>query len=204
MRNVAPSRSLVRRANQVKTLALLVGAVGIFVTAIGVFLAAIPLVYRHLSVLWSLRRSIYNLALVVGDRAADRGARAGDSRLHLEDRQRPRHDHRALSGAVSRRPLRADPQRQQAADRLRRCRAGRSAGDAGLSHPRQRRAISPTRAPTGCASSRTARPSPPGSTRRAKRLPTSARCANSSKSITSSTRRSTASSSSSRTSRAFA
>ncbi len=44
MRNVAPSNSLVRRANQVKTLALLIGAIGVFVTAIGVLLSVIPLV----------------------------------------------------------------------------------------------------------------------------------------------------------------
>src|SRR5690606_5149399 len=44
MQNVAPSNSLVRRANQVKTIALLVAAVGIFVTAVGILLSVIPLV----------------------------------------------------------------------------------------------------------------------------------------------------------------
>lgn len=44
MRNVAPSRSLVRRANQWKSLAFLVGAVGAFLTAVGVLLSVVPLV----------------------------------------------------------------------------------------------------------------------------------------------------------------
>ncbi len=65
MRNEAPSRSLVRRANQVKTLALLVGAVGVFVTAVGVFLAAIPLDYPTSSS-YGLYLFAYNLALLVG------------------------------------------------------------------------------------------------------------------------------------------
>ncbi len=65
MRNVAPSRSLVRRANQVKTLALLVLAVGVFVTAVGVFLSAVPLVYYELSI-YPLYTFVSSLALVVG------------------------------------------------------------------------------------------------------------------------------------------
>jgi hypothetical protein len=44
MRNVAPSRSLVRRANQVKTLAFVVGAAGIFALAVGILFNAVPLV----------------------------------------------------------------------------------------------------------------------------------------------------------------
>ncbi len=65
MRNEAPSRSLVRRANQVKTLALLLGAVGIFVTALGVFLAAIPLDYPT-SPTYGGYQLLYGLALLVG------------------------------------------------------------------------------------------------------------------------------------------
>ncbi len=65
MRNEAPSRSLVRRANQVKTLALLVGAVGIFVTAVGVVLAAIPFVYPA-SPSYGIYALIRDLALIVG------------------------------------------------------------------------------------------------------------------------------------------
>lgn len=44
MRNVAPSRSLVRRANQVKTLAFVVAAAGVFALALGIFLNVVPLV----------------------------------------------------------------------------------------------------------------------------------------------------------------
>lgn len=65
MRNVAPSRSLVRRANQVKTLALLVGAGGIFALAVGIFLAAIPL-YGPASPSYGMYVLVYNLLLVVG------------------------------------------------------------------------------------------------------------------------------------------
>jgi len=65
MRNEAPSRSLVRRANQVKTLALLIAAVGVFVTAVGALLAAIPFDYVG-SPTYSLYAFVYNLALVVG------------------------------------------------------------------------------------------------------------------------------------------
>ncbi len=65
MRNEAPSRSLVRRANQVKTLALLVGAIGVFVTAIGVLGAALPLVYVT-DPSYNAYVFGYNLALVVG------------------------------------------------------------------------------------------------------------------------------------------
>lgn len=65
MRNVAPSRSLVRRANQVKTLALLVAAVGVFVLAVGIFLAAIPLDYKT-SPSYGLYVLVYTLALALG------------------------------------------------------------------------------------------------------------------------------------------
>ncbi len=65
MRNEAPSRSLVRRANQVKTLALLVGAVGVFVTAVGVFLSAIPLIYPA-DPAYGAYVLFYNFALLVG------------------------------------------------------------------------------------------------------------------------------------------
>src|SRR5579871_91203 len=65
MRNEAPSRSLVRRANQVKTLALLVGAVGVFVTAVGILGAALPLVYTT-DPSYGAYVFGYNLALVVG------------------------------------------------------------------------------------------------------------------------------------------
>lgn len=65
MRNVAPSRSLVRRANQVKTLALVVGAGGVFAGAVGIFLAGIPLIYPA-SPSYGLYVFLYNLALVVG------------------------------------------------------------------------------------------------------------------------------------------
>ena len=65
MRNEAPSRSLVRRANQVKTLALLLGAVGVFVTALGVLGAAVPLVYTT-DPSYGLYVFAYNLGLVVG------------------------------------------------------------------------------------------------------------------------------------------
>lgn len=44
MRNVAPTRSLDRRANQWKSFAFLVGTLGAFVTAIGILMNAIPLV----------------------------------------------------------------------------------------------------------------------------------------------------------------
>jgi len=44
MRNVAPSRSLVRRANQVKTLAFVIGAAGIFAFALGILFNVVPLV----------------------------------------------------------------------------------------------------------------------------------------------------------------
>lgn len=44
MRNVAPSRSLVRRANQAKTLAFVLGAAGVFALALGLFFSAVPLV----------------------------------------------------------------------------------------------------------------------------------------------------------------
>lgn len=44
MRNVAPSRSLVRRANQWKTIGVLVVAFGAFVLAVGILLYAIDLV----------------------------------------------------------------------------------------------------------------------------------------------------------------
>lgn len=44
MRNVAPSRSLVRRANQWKSLAFLVGALGAFLTAVGILLNVVQLV----------------------------------------------------------------------------------------------------------------------------------------------------------------
>jgi hypothetical protein len=65
MRNEAPSRSLVRRANQVKTLALLLGAVGVFVTALGVLGAALPLVYTT-DPSYGIYVFAYNLGLVVG------------------------------------------------------------------------------------------------------------------------------------------
>src|SRR5215467_8295019 len=65
MRNEAPSRSLVRRANQVKTLALLVGAIGVFVTAVGVLGAALPLVYTT-DPAYNAYVLGYNLALVIG------------------------------------------------------------------------------------------------------------------------------------------
>ena len=65
MRNEAPSRSLVRRANQVKTLSLLLGAVGVFVTALGILGAALPLVYVT-DPSYGLYVFAYNLALVVG------------------------------------------------------------------------------------------------------------------------------------------
>lgn len=42
MRNIAPSRSLTRRANQFRALAFLLGAVGIFVIAISILLNTIP------------------------------------------------------------------------------------------------------------------------------------------------------------------
>ncbi|MDZ4767059.1 MAG: hypothetical protein SGI73_21170 [Chloroflexota bacterium] len=44
MRNVAPTRSLNRRANQFKTLAFVVGAAGIFALAVGILLNVVPLV----------------------------------------------------------------------------------------------------------------------------------------------------------------
>jgi hypothetical protein len=65
MRNEAPSRSLVRRANQVKTLALLVGAVAIFVGAVGIFLAAIPL-DNPASSTYPGYVLLYNIALLLG------------------------------------------------------------------------------------------------------------------------------------------
>ncbi len=65
MRNEAPSRSLVRRANQVKTLALLVGALGVFLTAVGVFLGVIPL-DNAASPTYGLYTFLFNLALVIG------------------------------------------------------------------------------------------------------------------------------------------
>jgi hypothetical protein len=43
MRNIAPSRVLSRRSNQLLTLAFVVAAVGIFVGAVGVFLYIVPL-----------------------------------------------------------------------------------------------------------------------------------------------------------------
>jgi hypothetical protein len=65
MRNEAPSRSLVRRANQVKTLALLVGAVGVFITALGVLGAALPLVYST-DPNYGIYVLAYNLGLIIG------------------------------------------------------------------------------------------------------------------------------------------
>jgi hypothetical protein len=65
MRNEAPSRSLSRRSNQVKTLALLLAAVGVFVTALGVLGAALPLVYET-DPSYGLYVFLYNLGLVVG------------------------------------------------------------------------------------------------------------------------------------------
>lgn len=65
MRNEAPSRSLVRRANQVKTLALLVGAVAIFIGAVGILLAAIPL-DNPASPTYAGYVLLYNLALLLG------------------------------------------------------------------------------------------------------------------------------------------
>ncbi len=85
MRNVAPSNSLVRRANQVKTLALLIGAIGVFVTAVGVLLAVIPLVSVSAPE-YATYSLISDLALVVGRRPVGDRRRAGDPRLHVEDR----------------------------------------------------------------------------------------------------------------------
>ena len=85
MRNEAPSRSLVRRANQVKTLALLLGAVGVFVTALGILGAALPLVYETDPVLRTVRLWLQPGAGGWRRPAGDRN-RAGDSRLHLENR----------------------------------------------------------------------------------------------------------------------
>ena len=65
MRNEAPSRSLVRRANQVKTLALLLAAVGVFVTALGILGDALPLVYET-DPSYGLYVFAYNLALIIG------------------------------------------------------------------------------------------------------------------------------------------
>jgi hypothetical protein len=65
MRNEAPSRSLVRRANQVKTIALLVGAVGVFVSAVGVLLAAVPL-DNSASPTYGGYVFLFNLLLFVG------------------------------------------------------------------------------------------------------------------------------------------
>jgi hypothetical protein len=42
MRNVAPSRALVRRANDLKSLAFVVATLGVFIIAVGVLLTAIP------------------------------------------------------------------------------------------------------------------------------------------------------------------
>ncbi len=44
MRNVAPTRSLTRRANQWKSIAFFVGAFGAFLVAIGVLMNVIQLV----------------------------------------------------------------------------------------------------------------------------------------------------------------
>jgi hypothetical protein len=65
MRNEAPSRSLVRRANQVKTLALLVGALGVFAVALGVFLSVIPLI-GPTSPSYGVYTFIISLSLIVG------------------------------------------------------------------------------------------------------------------------------------------
>lgn len=65
MRNVAPSRSLVRRANALKTLAFFVGAVGAFVTAISTLLFVITLVPASGSV-YGIYNFLRGLALVVG------------------------------------------------------------------------------------------------------------------------------------------
>jgi hypothetical protein len=65
MRNEAPSRSLIRRARQVLTLALLIGAIGIFVTALGILGAALPLIYVT-DPAYQTYVFAYNLALVVG------------------------------------------------------------------------------------------------------------------------------------------
>ncbi len=65
MRNEAPSRSLVRRANQVKTLALLLAAVGVFVTALGILGAALPLV-GIADPSYGVYVFAHDLALVVG------------------------------------------------------------------------------------------------------------------------------------------
>lgn len=65
MRNVAPSRSLVRRANQWKSLAFLVGAVGAFVTAVGVLMNVVPLVGSN-DPSFSLYNFVRGLATFVG------------------------------------------------------------------------------------------------------------------------------------------
>jgi hypothetical protein len=65
MRNVAPSRSLVRRANQVKTLALLFGAIGVFLGAAGIFLAVIPF-DTPTSPTWGTYVFVYSAALGIG------------------------------------------------------------------------------------------------------------------------------------------
>ncbi len=44
MRNIAPVRALTRRSNQIKTLALVVAAIGVFVTAVGLFLRVVEFV----------------------------------------------------------------------------------------------------------------------------------------------------------------
>jgi hypothetical protein len=65
MRNVAPSRSLVRRANQFKSLAFLVGAVGAFLTAVGVLMNVVPLVGAN-DPSFSLYNFIRGLATIAG------------------------------------------------------------------------------------------------------------------------------------------
>lgn len=65
MRNVAPTRSLVRRANQLKTLAFVILAIGIFVTVVGVALNIVKLV-SVTSPSYSVYGLIVNIIIVIG------------------------------------------------------------------------------------------------------------------------------------------
>ncbi|MFN8528925.1 MAG: hypothetical protein U0670_09965 [Anaerolineae bacterium] len=66
MRNIAPSRALTRRSQQLMTLALVVAAAGVFVTALGIFFRVIPLFGGTGTSGFQLQVTIATLVLING------------------------------------------------------------------------------------------------------------------------------------------